>query len=430
MRLRFLLLSFSVVCFTVSALSQSADDFNEVLDIPLFYSEMNPESPVGIFSLDLPMYFPSKTTVKHQLSAAFTMANSWHPQARFMYPKNLTPRHQRDLEEIYMSQRPEYFELMGIETDDKLFQSDGVLNHLKLTYLTTWTSKHSLVVNFNIHQLTGGRSPINFFVSDGFIEDFHSNVAIEDNYGRRLYPFNRASIQFDDETGKSFRIDKGDVFASVVDAHYYRQLFSRANEHWRFDSQLGAHVSIPLNEFHPYLIPGLSAAVRMDLRLGLKSSLSYAVQGGLTDQTSFKLGEGVRAIDNQYRKHWHNYLALNLMSKKKNTLVIGLLVNYQDALMKGGSYSWDQTDYEEIGIDVLKEGDVWEGEPIEQEFYLSKTTPAALYYYSLKTYFMLGFHKNGNAFTVYCGEDLFSVNNAPDIQFSFQYRFSPFKKKD
>jgi len=188
-------------------------------------------------------------------------------------------------------------------------------------------------------------------------------------------------------------------------------------------------LSIPLNELHPYIIPGVSLGFRNDFRLGPKSSLTYAVDAGVTDQTAMKVGDGIRAIDWKYRKNARSLLSLNLMSRRKNTVVIGLLLNYQDPLMKGNSFSWDQTGYYEIGVEVLEEGDVWEGEPISQEFFLSRTTPASLYQFSLKTFFILGFHKNGNEFNIYCGEDLFVVNNAPDIQFSFQYRFAPFEKK-
>ncbi len=429
MRERLFILLFLIGYGVAPAFSQAENDFDEVLQVPIYYPEINPESPIGIFALDLPFYFPSANPRKHELSVGYTMANVWHPQARFLYPQNLTNKQENELKDIYMSWRPEYFDAKAIETKDKLFQSDGVLHHLKFSYLNTWTSKHSLIVNFSVHQLSGGQSPLTFLVSDSFIEAFHSNFAIEDNYGRRLFPFNRASIQFDDETGKSFRKDKGDVFTSIIDAHYYRQLFNRKTEKWHFDTQVGAHLSVPLNELHPYVIPGVSLGIRNDFRLGPKSSLTYAFDGSITDQTSLKVGDGVRAMDWQYRKHGRSLLALNLMSQKKNTVVIGLLVNYQDPLMKGNSFSWDQTGYYEIGVEVLEEGDVWEGEPISQEFYLSKTTPASLYHFSLKTYFILGFHKNGNEFNIYCGEDLFLVNNAPDIQFSFQYRFAPFGKK-
>jgi hypothetical protein len=429
MKERFFVIALLVLCMVSPAFSQSDDNFDEILQVPVFYPEINPESPVGIFSLDLPFYFPVEKPDKHQLSFAYTMGNTWHPRARMLYPQNLTPKQRSEIKDIYMAWRPEYFDAMEIKTEDKVFQSDGVLQQFKFTYLNTWTSKHSLIVNFNIHRLSSGQSWHNFLVSDGFIEAFHSNFAIEDNYGRKLFPYNKAFIQFDDEEGNSYRKDKGDMFLSVLDAHYYRQLYNYKNSKWHFDSQVGAHLSLPLNKFHPYIIPGLSAGIRTDFRLGPRSSITYAIDGGITDQTWVKVGEGIRAIDWKYRKTARSFVGYNFISKKKNTMVIGVLVNYQDPLMKGYYFTWDQTGYHEIGVEFLKEGDYWEGEPISQEFFLSKLTPASLYYFSVKTYFLLGFHKNGHEFNVYCGEDLFSVNNAPDVQFSFQYRFSPFAKK-
>lgn len=416
-------------CFYSASVAQENDDSVDLLQLPLFYSEVNPENPIGIFSLDLPFYFPAKNPAKNQISIAYSMGNIWHPQARFYYPQDLSLQQSEELKGIYTTWRPVYFLLMDIDAKEKMFQSDGVLQHLKLTYTNTWTSKHSLIFNFNIHQLSGGQSWLNYLVSDKFIEAFHSKFAIEDNYGRRLFPFNRATIQFDDEYGNSFKKEKGDVFLSVIDAHYYRQLYHFKNKKWHFDSQLGMHLSIPLNQFHPYIIPGASFGLRSDFRLGAKSSFTYAVDGGITDQTFWKVGEGVHAIDRKYRKVFRNFLSFNMLSKKKNTTVIGILVNYQGALMNGYSFTADQSGFDEIGIGFLQEGDVWEGEIISKEFYLAKLNPEALYYYSVKTYLFLGFHKNGKELNISLGEDLFTLNNAPDVQISIQYRFSPFGKK-
>ncbi|HKJ43225.1 MAG TPA: hypothetical protein VKA27_14105 [Sunxiuqinia sp.] len=429
MKERNLLIILLVLWTTAPVFAQSSDDFNNIIQVPLYYPEINPEHPIGIFSLDFPFYFPDAEPQKNRLSASYTMANIWHPQARMYYPQNLTPAEQQDIQDIYFGQRPDYFDAMDIKTNEKLYQSDGVLQHLRLSYQNGWTTKNNLIVNVNLYQLSGGQSWANFLVSDGFIEAFHSNFAIEDNYGRRLYPFNRASIEFDDENGNVYRKNKSNVFMTMMDAHYYRQLFHHKSNRFHFDSEVAGHLSIPLNRFHPYIIPGISTGFRTDFRMGNKSSLTFALDAGMTDETFLKAGKGIHAIDWQYRKVARGFLGYNIMSKRKNTTVIGLLINYQDPLMRGSTLENGQSGYKSLGVRFLKEGDFWEGEPISQDFYLEKLTPAALYYYSIKTFFILGFHKNGHEFNVYCGEDLFYVNNAPDIQFSFQYRFSPFGKK-
>ncbi len=417
---RFTILYIFLSCLYSPVYAQIDDDFNEVLQVPLFFSEVNPESPAGIFSLDLPFYFSGDNDLKEEFSFGYSMGNTWHPQASFVYPQNITQGQRAQVEPIPMYLRPQYFELAGIETQEKVFHSDGVLQHFRFAYLKNWRHQ-SLILNVNIHMLAGGSSPVNFLVSDGLIEAFHSSFGVEDNFGRRLFPFNRASIEFTDETGKSIRKDKGDVFLGVIDLHYYRSLFRVNSTKWQFDSQLSAHLSVPLNNLHSYVIPGISAGFRVDRLLGAKSSFTVALDGGVVDQTFLKMGDGLNFIDWKYRKQAKAYMGVNFISKKKNTTVIGILTNYQDPLMKGYYFTMDQMGYHEIGVQFLEEGDIWEGQPISQMFRLAKLTPASLYYFSLKSYLVLGFHKNGRKLNVYLGEDLISVNNAPDIQLGFQY---------
>ena len=418
-----------LLVFVSPLCAQTEENKHDVLQIPLFFSEINPENALGILALDLPFNFPGKWQTQSHFSAGYSMANTWHPQARFYYPQSLTPYQKMRVNNLNIVQRPIYFRMMDIDVGKKSFQSDGVLQHFRLAWMKTWKGRNSLVLNMNVHMLNGGRSPINFLASDGFIEAFHSNLAIEDNYGRRLYPFNRAVVEFVDEQGKAFRKEKGDLFTGVFDLHYYRRLFQHVNSRFHFSSQVAAHLSVPLNEYHPYVIPGLSAGFRTDCSVGPSSALSLAFDGGITDQTRWKLGEGIHAIDWRYRKHLKLYMGLHFISKRKNITMIGILNNFQDPLMKGARYNHDKTGYEDIGIRFLGEGDVWEGEPVSQEFYLSKFNPAALYYYSIKTYFMLGFHKKGREFTIYAGEDMLILNNAPDIQYGFQYRMPLGNKK-
>jgi hypothetical protein len=274
----------------------------------------------------------------------------------------------------------------------------------------------------NVHLLSTGKSPVNFLVSDYFIEEWHSAVAVEDNFGRRLYPFNRAAIEFEDEEGKKFRKDKGDIFTGVFDAHYYRQLYQARTPNWHLSTQAALHFSVPLNDFHPYLIPGFSAGIRTDFLLGQRNSVTLAVDGGVTHQTLFKTAEGVHMIDWKFRRQGSIYAGFNVLTKKR-TVVFGILNQYQDPLMKGGNLGQNQTGYDEIGIQFLEEGDTWEGEPISQQFWLAKLTPASLYYYSFRTFFILGLHRENRAFTIFIGEDMIAINNAPDFQIGFQYSF-------
>ncbi len=389
----------------------------------LFQTESNPLSPIGIFSQDMPFYFRGNESGRNQLSVAYSMGNTWHPQCSILYPQNLTPQQRQEVTQIFMADRPAYFELNGIETKSKTFESDGVLQMFRLSYLHEWGRENSLLVNMNANLLSGGTSPVHFFASDRFIEFLHSKYFIEDNFGRRLFPFNRAFIQFEDEDGRMFRKNKGDVFLSVFDLHYFRQIWHYSGQRAKLSWQLGAHLNVPLNSVHPYLIPGISTGWRSDFLLGGTNTITVAADAGVSDQTFLRLGEGVRAIDWKYRKQAKLYLGYNFVSKRRNVTSIGILNNYQDPLLKGYYFTWNQTGYHDLGLKYLKSGDIWEGEQVPRTFHQAKLSAAALYYFSFKSYLILGFHKGAREFNIYIGEDLVSVNNAPDIQYGFQYRF-------
>jgi len=229
--------TFFLMLFFFPVFSQTDDDLNTILQVPLFFTEANPESSAGIFSLDFPFFFGTGNPPGHQLSFGYSMGNVWNPQAWFHYPQNMTKKQAAQVDNLFMTLRPQYFLEHDIETERKSYQADGVLQHFRFTWLNHWKNRNSLILNMNVHMLSSGKSPVNILVSDRFIEEWHSAVAVEDNFGRRLYPFNKAAIEFEDEEGNVFRKDKGDVFLGVLDAHYYRQLYQAGGPKWHLSTQ-------------------------------------------------------------------------------------------------------------------------------------------------------------------------------------------------
>ncbi|WP_372776184.1 hypothetical protein [Mangrovibacterium sp.] len=412
------LLIFLVVC---RAMAQVPESQNSLLEVPIYFSGINPEHAIGLFSLDLPFFFPVAGSPKSKLAVSYTMANTWHPKAWVYYPQNLTNDQQALNRQLYITWRPTYFEAIDAKSTVKSYQSDGVLQHFRVAWLRQWNKKNSFILNLNAHLLSGGSSPLHYFVSDRFIESFHSRFAVEDNYGRKLFPYNRAAIQFTDEDGNTYRKEKGDFYTSVIDMHYYRELLNSASAYSRVQFIGGLHLSVPVNNLHRFLVPGVSAGFRLDRLTNALTSVTLAIDAGLTNQTFLEIGGGVKAIDRTFRESLKLYLGANFAVGKKGTLKFGLLNNFQGALMKGSNNDWGQVDYPEIGIRFLKQGDVWEGEEITQEFWLARTTPASLYYYSYKAFVVIGWQRNSRQFNFYVGEDLFFINNAPDFQLGFEY---------
>lgn len=429
MILRNLTITFFLMLASSLVQAQNADDTNRLLQVPVSFLAANPEHPIGIFSLDLPFYFPSNQTPNSQFVVSYTMSNVWHPQAWFYYPQNLTAEQKSLNEEIYMTWRPTYFQAIGVETQVKTFQSDGVLQHFRFAWLHKWKKKNSLILNMNAHLLSGGSSPVHYLVSDHFIEAFHSTFAIDDNYGRKLYPFNRASILFRDEDGNSYRKEKGDWFTSVIDAHYYREVLVHSSKNAYGQLMTGGHLSVPLNSLHRYVIPGISVGYRYDHLLSAKTSMTAALDGGITNPTFLKIGSSVKAIDNSCRGAFKFYVGANWAVNNQSILQFGLLSNIQGALLDGANNKWGQLGYDEIGVEYLSEGDMWEGEEISQEFWLAKITPAATYYFSYQTFFVVGWTHKSHQFNFYVGEDFFYINNAPDFQLGFEYCIPLARKK-
>ena len=401
----------------------NSQESNKVLELPLFFTETNPESPVGIFSLDFPFYFPTNTQPGHKFSFGYSMGNVWHPKSWYYYPHNMTPEQSRITSRLFFVDRPTYFTHENIKTTVRSYQADGVLQHFRFTSANRWRNKHNLLINMNIHLLSSGKSFVNYLVSDEFIENFHSTFAVEDNFGRKLYPFNRALIEYKDDDGNNLRINNGNLFCGVLDAHYYYELYQKAKPKSHFYSQAAFHLSVPLNKFHQYVIPGFSLGVRNDFEIGKRSALSLAFDGGFTFQKLLKMSSSVNVIDKNSRAQGSLYTGYHLAGKNR-TFTFGFLNQYQDPLLKGGRLDWEQLGYSNIGVRYLQEGDFWEGEYVKQEFWLTKLASASLYSFSIKSYIIFGFHKHHRSLNIYIGEDLIAFNNSPDFQVGFQYSFS------
>jgi len=402
----------------VFSYTQEKEEQNGLLDIPLFFSEINPDHPLGVFSLDIPFYFSSAEDDSHELSFGYSMGNNWNPPVTFYSPQNMTVSQRSITNSLPVEDRPVYFYMENIRNKEKSYQSDVVLEHMHLTFLRK-KGKSSFVFNMNIHWLSGGKSPVNYFVSDHFLEWFHSHFAIEDNFGRKQFPYNDAFFEFDDENGNKYSKGRGDVFLTVSDLHYYRNIFERKTSRSQFCVQTSGHLSVPLNSFHAYLIPGISMGLRYDFLSGLLNSFTLAFEGAETFPCFMKMGNDMHFIDRKYREQINVYFGWNRLIKKNCYFNFGVLNNYQGSLMKGGSNDG------ELGVRYLQEGDIWKGSVITCGFPLNKFSYNALYKPSCKTFFILGYRKvKGNSFHLFVGEDFFCFNNAPDFQVGFQYSFN------
>ncbi|HCR89934.1 MAG TPA: hypothetical protein DIW50_05645 [Prolixibacteraceae bacterium] len=415
---------FVALLLLVSFQSLSArekDTIPSIFKDDLLFTEVNPVHPFGIFTLDHPFYIGTFNKKGSKFTVGYSRGNNWHPQSTVYYPEYLNTRQRIEVNSLYMTQRPYYFFLNQIPVEYKTFSSDGVLQNLSFTYLWQLGKKGSFIFKLNTHLLSGGTAAIHHLASDDFIEWFHDRVGLHDNFGRYQYIFDRAHIAFKDENNESIRIDEGDTFLGTLDLHYYRPLWRTVNPASYHTFQLGAHIALPLNKYYQKVAGGISGAFlyRKKFSPGFYADLGVDFQ--ITHHSLVSLKETVNIIDHDFRSSAKSYLSFNFVSKKDRVFYFGVMNNYQDSFLDGYIFSHSQDKYDDLGVAFLQPGEVWEGFEVKEQFKHAKLTAASMYFFSVKSYIFMGFKAAKGDFSFNVGEDYFSVNNAPDIQYGFQY---------
>lgn len=416
---RVFLLFFCVL--SVPAFSQIKTNNDSSFASDLFLTEVNPAHAFGVLTFNTPFYIGNFKTKSSQFSVGYSFGNTWHPQSTVYYPQNLTPEQELSINSIYITDRPQFFEQQGIETRRKTFSTDGVLQNLSFTYLLQLEKKGSFLFKLNTYLLSGGSSPIHSFASDKFIEKFHSRFGVEDNFNRKLFDFDRAQISYEDENGREINIEKGQAFAGTFDLNYYRSIYRLEKRNTLLALQGGAHFILPLNIYYPEVAGGLSMSSLFRQKMSPKLYTELAGEFSASHYSLFSLGKSINMIDRDIRLSGKFLISVNFLSKRDRVFTIGLLNNYQDAFLKGYIFCDTQDKYHDLGVAYLKAGDYWAGKTITQSVRLSKLTAASMYFFSIKSYLVIGWKARKYDFMFTAGEDFWVVNNAPDIQYGFQF---------
>lgn len=385
----------------------------------LLLTEVNPLHAFGIFTFNTPFYFGSFKTREHKFTAGYSFGNTWHPPATIYYPQNMTARQVAEVNSLYVTDRPAYFEKEGIHTLRKMFSTDGVLQNMSFTYLLPLAQKGSFIFKLNTFILSGGKFPLHYPASDAFIEKIHTLAGLDDNFGRKLFPFNQALIFYQDQDGNQIKIEKGQVFMGTFDVNYFKPI-------WQFESrtsflglQGGAHLNIPFNKYYPRISGGLSAAMLYRQKIFPRFYTDLGVDCAISHYSLANLGNAPDLIDRNLRISSKSYISFNFVSQANHTFCFGLLCNFQESFLKGNIFNYTQDHYRNLGISYLKAADTWEGTVVNKTPRLSKLTAASMYYFSLKPYFFWGFKGKKSEFIFTICEDYPLVNNAPDIQYGF-----------
>ena len=385
----------------------------------LMMTEVYPLHAFGIFTLNTPFYFGSYKSKVSKFSVAYSYANIWHPQSTVVYPQNMTPTQKQDANSLYITERPGYFEQNGIAVEQKTFSTDGILQNLSFTWLLQMAKSGSLIFKLNSHLLSGGSSGFHYLASDFFIEKAHRFVGL-DNYGRKHFDFNMAHILYRDENGTQIRIEKDEAFLGTLDVNYYLPLRLKERPASHFSAQLAAHLALPLNKFYPEVSGGLSAGMLFRKKIFPRYYIDLSGEFLVSHHSLLSLGNSVNMVDRDLRLSGKVNVASNIVSKKNRTLILGLLLNYQDAYMQGYIFNRTQDAFHDLGVLYMKPGDIWEGKAVKV-VPLSKLTAASMYFFSVKSYLYIGYKWHKSDLFLTAAEDYPVINNAPDIQLGIQY---------
>ena len=387
----------------------------------LLLTEINQLHPFGIFAFNTPFYIGSFRAKGSRFSAGYSFGNTWHPQSTVYYPLNMTPQQEQEANALYITDRPDYFNRQGIETRQKTFSTDGVLQSLSFTYLKQLAQKGSLIFKLNTHLLSGGSFPLHYLASDEFIEKFHTQVGLDDNFGRKQFPFNQAHIQYQDENGRMINIRKGEAFLGTMEVHYYHSVWQKEKRASSYFIQAGAHLILPLNRFYPEVAGGLSASALFRKKIFPRFYTDLAGDFSISHYSLLSLGKSPDLIDRNVRLEGKSYFSFNFVSKRNRVFSFGLLNNYHDAFLKGYIFCDTQDKYKDLGVAYLKAGDNWNGTVVDEPVRLSKLTSASMYFFSIESFIFWNFKGKKSDFMFTIAEDYLVVNNAPDIQLGLQY---------
>lgn len=323
----------SLFMLTLPSTGQEEVESTGIFRDDVLMTEIYPMHPFGIFTLNTPFYIGSFKSKGNKLSVGYSYGNIWHPKSTVIYPLDMTTAQQHEVNSLYITERPRYFEQNGIDTQKKTFSADGILQNLSFTYLVQMGKKGSFIFKLNSHLLSGGGSVFHYLASDTIIERIHRMVKL-DNFGRKYFDFNQAHVLYRDENGKQIRIEKDEAFLGTLDVNYYLPLWRKENRASYFSAQMGTHLALPLNKFYPEVSGGLSAGMLFRKKIFPRYYIDLSGEFSVSHHSLLSLGNSVNMVDRDIRLSGKVKVASNIVSKKNRTLILGLLLNYQDAYMQ------------------------------------------------------------------------------------------------
>lgn len=358
----------------------------------------------GVFTSRLQGHFEMTAQKKSSVFIGLKSGNVWSPPLLVYIPKNEADRVR--VRTYNWDQAHRAFDENTIEKDSFYIANDGVTKGFNLNFNIFLAKKHELIIDFRTHLLTSGKSIFSILTSDEFIEKFHEKIAGgNDPFDRKVFGFNKATINYVDRNSNSMTINNGDFFATGIKTsyYYYPELFKRLSQ--TFKVNFGAHLGANLSKYNSALDLGLSTNAIKLYKLNTSSQINVGLSVGvlrknIIDFKSTNLDFGTNA----FIANLESSLEYSFKTKQDVIHAFGANFYLQSSLNKK-----EELDY------II---------PIRHPNAFKSWGQGALNLYKNINYwsFIYSFSKKNTTY-FYVQQDL-TLNNNPDIQTGVGYKFS------
>lgn len=355
--------------------------------------------PLGIFLTQAQVNFSTKAN-QSAIQFDYSAGNIWLPQVTAFYPTNTADR-------LESGQYPwHYRDPKGMTSPDTLnFSADGVLRSYKVGYQWIIGKSHSLQITANVYSLDGGKFPFSTLTNDKVIEWFHSKIAGgEDPFARKEYEFNEALIEYQDKNGEKIQIKKGDVGLSGFVFNYNYNAFSKSLS--KLNAELTTKVVAGINSsrFNSSLDLGLGITGAKNFEIDRKNILRAGLNYEVIKHNLIVPNERVILTDQNYMTQFGLFLGWEHIFQNNRAFSVSTLYQHQSSYRNP-----EPTNY--YALEGAKEVSHWH------------YTVSHLYQNNDRVSLILAFQNNKITYSFYLNEDIVLINNAPDIQTGFSFRY-------
>lgn len=242
--------------------ASSSDDTIAIASNITHLPAMRPNNPVSAHLHKIP--FSISLFPENRFEMSYTAGNTWKPTIYFIDQRfgsqagiviEIMNTMGPELGKYLCETCPEY-QVPEIPAFNyaKIYRADGVLRQYNATFVKKTGKQSEITFNTSVFKLVGGDSPLDFFVSDAFIEGFHKVLtpSIPDPFQRQKREYDQAGIRFI-TPNKKIVYKKGDTFWRTFDIGFRQFYTISQKKKWLIRGNSGINLGIPLNKFNNFV---------------------------------------------------------------------------------------------------------------------------------------------------------------------------------